>query len=183
MTENNEEKDVLLQKAKPKRKRIKLNRNWRRVVVLGSLLVLIYLVAVFAPYLTPHDPYQVSVRDRLKPPGFVSQKYGLFLLGTDGVGRDVLSRVILGARPSLFVATSAVVLAGVFGSTLGLLAGFFGGRVDAVIMRLGDIWLAFPAILLALSVAAVLGPTLINLVFAIGLSRWVSYARLVRAIH
>ena len=157
-----------------------LTRPWKRVLLRGSLLLLIVLVAVFAPLLTPQDPFAVSVRNRLKPPMHTTAEEGLFILGTDAVGRDVLSRVILGARPSLMIAASAVVIAALIGSAVGLISGFSGGIVDRVVMRLGEIWLAFPEILLALSVTAVLGPSIFNLIVALGLSRWVSYARLVR---
>lgn len=157
-----------------------LSRPWQRALVRGSLLLLIVLVAAFAPLLTPQDPYAVSLRDRLKPPMYTSEDGRLFVLGTDAVGRDVLSRIIMGARPSLVIAFSAVVIAALIGSAIGLFSGFSGGRIDRFVMRLGDVWLAFPEILLALSVTAVLGPSILNLVLAIGLSRWVSYARLVR---
>lgn len=158
----------------------KLDRNWRRVLVRGLLLLAIFLVAVFAPALAPHDPYAVAIRDRLEPPMYQSEAGALFVLGTDAVGRDILSRMILGSRLSLLIAASAVVIAVLAGSTVGLISGFVGGKVDNAVMRLGDIWLAFPEILLALSITAVLGPSVLNLIIALGFSRWISYARLVR---
>jgi peptide/nickel transport system permease protein len=162
------------------RRRPRLNRNWRRVLVRGTLVLCILLVAVLAPLLVPHDPGKVSITTRLKPPLFQAQDGRFFVLGTDGVGRDVLSRVIAGSRMSLLIAASAVAIAALLGSSIGLVSGFARGKIDTVIMRLGDIWLAFPEILLALSVTAVLGPNIVNLIVALGLSRWVSYARLVR---
>lgn len=166
--------------AQLSRRRRRPAKTRRRVLITGSLVGMIFLVAVFAPLLTPHDPYKVSVSDRLKPPGYVSKDGELFLLGTDGVGRDVLSRIILGTRPSLGISVSAVLIAGIFGSLIGLFAGYSGSTADNVITRIGDIWLAFPTILLALTVTAVLGPSILNLIIALGLSRWVSYTRLVR---
>ena len=157
-----------------------LSRPWRRAVLLGALLACIFLVGIFAPLLTPQDSFKVSVRDRLKPPGYVSDSGGLFILGTDGVGRDVLSRVILGSQMSLLISVSAVVIAAVTGSIVGLVTGFLRGKTETVVMRIADIWLAFPEILLALSVTAVLGASVTNLIIALGLSRWVSYLRLVR---
>ncbi len=157
-----------------------LNRSWRRVFVLGGLLGCIFLVAILAPSLAPQDPLKIAIGQRLKPPGFVSADGRLFVLGTDSVGRDVLSRIILGSQLSLAISVSAVLIAAGIGSLVGLIAGYFRGPIESVAMRLGDIWLAFPEILLALSVTAVLGPNVVNLVVALGLSRWVSYVRLVR---
>ena len=161
-------------------RRPRLSRSWRRALLMGVLLGSVFLLALLAPNLTPHDPFKVSIGTRLKPPGFLAEDGRLFLLGTDGVGRDVLSRVILGSRLSLLIAICAVLIAAITGSSIGLIAGFVRGPVESVVMRLGDIWLAFPEILLALSVTAVLGPSVLNLIVALGLSRWVSYARLVR---
>jgi peptide/nickel transport system permease protein len=157
-----------------------LTRSWRRAVILGAILGGIFLVGIAAPVITPQDPFKVSVRDRLKPPGFVSDTDRLFILGTDGVGRDVLSRVLLGSQTSLLISVCAVAIAAVTGSTIGLMIGFVRGKAETVVMRIADIWLAFPEILLALSVMAVLGASVVNLIIALGFSRWVSYLRLVR---
>jgi peptide/nickel transport system permease protein len=163
-----------------KKKRFKLNRTWRRAIVLGAVLLAIFVIAILAPLLTPQDAFKVSLRDRLKGPGHVSADGRTFLLGTDGVGRDVLSRVLLGSQMSLLISVCAVLISAVSGGILGLIAGTAGGKVDSAIMRFGDIWLAFPTILLALSVTAVMGPSVPNLIVALGLSRWTSYTRLVR---
>lgn len=165
--------------ARP-RPRFVLTKSWRRVLILGALLGCVFLVAILAPVLMPQDPFRVSIRDRLKPPGYVAEDGRLFLLGTDAVGRDMLSRVILGSQMSLLIAVCAVLIAALTGSLIGLISGFFRGALESVIMRVADIWLAFPEILLALSVTAVLGPSVTNLIVALGLSRWVSYVRLVR---
>jgi peptide/nickel transport system permease protein len=164
----------------PRQHWLGLTRGWRRAVILGALLGGIFLVAVSAPVISPQDPFKVSVRDRLKPPGFVSDTDRLFILGTDGVGRDILSRVLLGSQTSLLISVCAVAIAAVTGSAIGLVIGFVRGRAETVVMRIADIWLAFPEILLALSVMAVLGASVTNLIIALGFSRWVSYLRLVR---
>jgi peptide/nickel transport system permease protein len=160
--------------------RPKMNKNWRRVFIIGALLICVVLVAVLAPVLMPQDPFKVSIRDRLKPPGYTAEDGRLFILGTDAIGRDMLSRIILGSQMSLLISFSAVSIAAVIGSIVGLAAGFLRGKFETVVMRIADIWLAFPEILLALSVTAALGPNVINLIVALGLSRWVSYVRLVR---
>ncbi len=159
---------------------LRINRNWWRVIALGSLLACIMLVALLAPVLVPHDPYKVAIANRLKPPGYVAADGQMFLLGTDGVGRDVLSRIIQGSQLSLLISVSSVLIAAILGSTIGLLAGFARGKIETVIMRIGDVWLALPDILMALAVTAALGPNVFNLIVALGLSRWVSYVRLVR---
>src|SRR5512146_2582194 len=103
-----------------RRPRFVLTRSWRRVVILGALLGCVFLVAVLAPVIMPQDPFKVSIRDRLKPPGYVSDDGRLFLFGSDAVGRDMLSRVILGSQMSLLIAVSAVLIAAVTGSLIGL---------------------------------------------------------------
>jgi peptide/nickel transport system permease protein len=164
----------------PRQQWLGLTRSWRRAIILGAILGGIFLVAISASFITPQDPFKVSVRDRLKPPGYVSDTERLFILGTDGVGRDVLSRVLLGSQTSLLISVCAVAIAAVTGSAIGLMIGFVRGKAETVVMRIADIWLAFPEILLALSVMAVLGASVANLIIALGFSRWVSYLRLVR---
>ncbi|MFJ6651481.1 ABC transporter permease [Microbacterium sp. NPDC091313] len=131
------------------------------------------LVVVAAPLIAPYDPYAVS-GPRLAPPD------ASHLLGTDSLGRDVLSRTLFGARESLPVAVAAIVAAVAIGSLLGGVAGFFGGWIDSVVMRLADITMAFPAILLAMAVAAALGPGLQNTLVAIVIVWWPIYARIMR---
>ncbi|MBI2857160.1 MAG: ABC transporter permease [Chloroflexi bacterium] len=138
------------------------------------------LVAIFAAPLAPYSPYETSLPDKLKPPFWVSGGSTEHLLGTDLVGRDVLSRMIYGARVSLLVAAVGVLLAGAVGTAVALVAGYLGGRVDAVIMRIVDIMLAFPVIILALILAVVLGPSLANLIYIICIILWVRYARVLR---
>jgi peptide/nickel transport system permease protein len=143
----------------------------------AALLLLAIASALLAPWLAPHDPAAVSLGDRLLPP--LSPQH---LLGTDALGQDVLSRVIYGARVSLLVGVAAVAISGAMGITLGLLAGYYGKFVDDVIMRVGEVQLAFPTIILYVAVMAVLGPGLLKLIAVIGVVGWVQYARVERAM-
>jgi peptide/nickel transport system permease protein len=157
-------------------------RRTARLAMAGFAFVLLLgAVALAAPWLAPHDPTRQSLRDRLAPPTLEAPDGRARLLGTDHLGRDVLSRVIYGARVSLAVGLSAVVVGGALGATLGIAAGFRGGFADSVIMTLADAQLAFPFILLAIGIIAVLGPSFPTLIVVIGLSGWVSYARILRA--
>jgi peptide/nickel transport system permease protein len=150
--------------------------------VAGVLFIaLLGVVAAAAPWLAPQDPIRQSLRGRLSPPTLEGADGRSHLFGTDHLGRDVLSRVIYGSRVSLVIGFSAVVVGGLLGSVLGVLAGFAGSRVDGVIMTLADAQLAFPFILLAIGIIAVLGPSFPTLVVVIGLSGWVSYARILRS--
>ncbi len=153
---------------------------WLAYAGIGFVLLLV-LVAVSAPWLAPQDPLRQTLRGRLGPPTLEGADARAHLLGTDQLGRDVLSRVIYGSRVSLMVGFSAVTIGGLLGSALGLLSGFAGRRVDAVVMTVADAQLAFPFILLAIGIIAVLGPSFPTLVVVIGLSGWVSYARILRA--
>ena len=140
------------------------------------LLVVVSLGAIFAPLVAPYDPYKVNNAIRLKPPGTPG-----YILGTDEIGRDILSRLLWGGRVSLRVAIMAVVIALVVGVGLGLIAGFFGGVVDHLIMRMLDVVLAFPYILLAIGIATVLGPGITNAILAITVITIPVFARLMRA--
>ena len=145
---------------------------------LAGLLVIAVLIfaAIFAPFLTPYNPYAVSLDARLQPPG------NGHLLGTDELGRDILARLLFGARVSLWVGMVTVVLSGLIGVAGGLAAGYLGGYWDAVIMRLVDIFLAFPVIILAIAIVAVRGPGLTNVLIALALVYWTTYARVARAV-
>jgi peptide/nickel transport system permease protein len=136
--------------------------------------------AVAAPWLSPADPVEQAIGDRLKPPGWADPGGRVHVLGTDHLGRDLLARVVFGARPALLVGFAAVVISGVLGMLAGLLSGYFGGFVDDVLMRVADVQLAFPFILLAIAVIGVLGPSLLTIIAVIGVSSWVVYARVVR---
>lgn len=153
----------------------------RRTALFGLLVVgLVVLVALLAPVLTPFDPLAQDIGQRLKPPGWADADGRVHPLGTDHLGRDILSRVVHGSRIALLVGLSAVLISGILGLVIGLVSGYFGGRVDDLFMRLADIQLAFPFILLAIAVIGVLGPSLRNIIIVIGVSSWVVYARVVR---
>ena len=145
------------------------------------LLVSFTLIALFGPQLAPKDPNRQNLILRLTAP-FQADEAGVieFYLGTDALGRDVLSRLLYGARISLMVGISAVIIGGLTGTLLGLISGYVGGRTDDVIMRLADIQLAFPFILLAIMVLVVLGQGVLNVVLVLGIGQWVTYARLAR---
>jgi peptide/nickel transport system permease protein len=154
----------------------------RKLALVGAIVVLCaILVAVLAPVLTPLDPTEIDIINRLKPPLWRAPDGTLHLLGTDTLGRDVFARLTYGARVSLAVGLSAVLVAGTLGVFLGLVSGYMGGVLDDVIMRLGDIQLAFPFILLAISVLAVLGPGVDKLIIVLGVTGWVTYGRLARS--
>lgn len=144
------------------------------------ILVVVALSAVSADFLAPHNPRVGDLMNSKLPPAFMGAGDPRFILGTDELGRDILSRVIYGSRISLLVGFTAVALAGAIGVVLGLISGFYGGRVDDVIMRVADIQLAVPFILLAIAVLAVLGPGLQNLILTLGVAGWVTYGRVVR---
>jgi len=151
------------------------------LVVLSWLIMLALLVAaVCSPQVAPHNPVRERLIDRLLPPAWGKDGEWRYLLGTDHLGRDVVSRIIYGSRVSLVVGFAAVAVGGSLGIVLGVMAGYVGGRLDEGIMALVDIQLAFPTILLAITVIAVLGPSFTNLVLIIGLSGWVTYARIAR---
>lgn len=141
------------------------------VIILGLLVV----AALAAPWLTPYDINEGSVSKRLLPP--LSPGHPL---GTDALGRDVLTRIIYGARVSLMVGAASVLLAGSIGTVIGLLSGYFGGRFDRIVTRVIDAQLSFPFMVLALTLAAILGPSLRNIIVTLVVSSWVIYARLVR---
>ena len=156
-------------------------RRWRRhisltLVLNTALLVLAIGAALLAPVVAPGDPTRQDLEDRLTAPQWATTH----LLGTDRLGRDMLSRIIWGARPSLTVGFLAVLVAGSVGTGLGLLAGYLGSWLDDLVMGLADVQLAFPFILLAIALIAVLGPSFLTLVAVLGLSGWVTFARVVR---
>jgi peptide/nickel transport system permease protein len=151
-------------------------------LVVGSWLILLGLVvtALLSPYVAPHNPLRERLIDRLLPPAWIEDGEWRYLLGTDHLGRDLVSRIIYGSRVSLVVGVVAVAIGGALGIALGVAAGFLGGQTDEVIMAVADMQLAFPTILFAIAIIAVLGPSFINLVIVIGISGWVTYARIAR---
>ena len=155
-----------------------------RIATLGALIFALFLlIAILAPILAPHDPALQDLKRRLAPPiGLGMEKASLeYPLGNDNLGRDILSRLLVGSRVSLVVGISTILLASSVGSLIGAVAGFYRGLLDNVVMRIVDIWMAFPSLLLAIAFGAALGPGLFNLVLALSLTIWVVYCRVVRA--
>lgn len=151
-------------------------------IVIPVIVIGLYILAALAgPVLLGFDPVATSLASRLKPPMTVLANGSLSLLGTDAVGRDLLAQMLAGARISLAVGAATLVLASLIGVTLGVVAGYWGGWVDAIVMRVADIQLGFPSILLAVLVAAVIGPSLTNVVLVLAVTRWVVFARVARA--
>jgi ABC-type dipeptide/oligopeptide/nickel transport system permease subunit len=150
-------------------------------LVAAAVMLLIVGSATCAPLVAPHDPLTVNIRHRLAPPAWMEGGSAQHLLGTDQVGRDLLSRVIYGGRVSLVVGIAAVLISASIGILLGLGAGYFGGRVDWTIMTLVNVMLTFPFVLLALAVIAVLGPSLVNMIVVLGIADWPLYTRVIRA--
>ena len=159
-----------------------LRRLVRSKAALVSAIILLLVIgaAIGAHWIAPNDPFAIRLIQRLKPPGFTTSAGNTYWLGTDTLGRDVFSRLVYGARVSLIVGLSAVLISGTIGLLLGLVSGFFGGIVDDIIMRVADIQLSFPTILLALAIMAVLGSGLDKLILVLGLTGWVQYGRIVR---
>lgn len=159
----------------PSRRRFPLKRWWPI-----AILAVFVLTAICAPLLAPYDPNAQNLVGRLKPPGTVSRNF-YYWLGSDELGRDLLSRIIYGTRVSLLVAVLSVLLSGAFGTALGLIAGYRRGWVETAVMRIADVFLSIPAVLLAIITVAVLGPSLVNVVLVLALTRWPRYARVAHA--
>ena len=154
-----------------------------KAATLGFIgLVLVVAVAIFAPVLAPYDPAAQDVLARLKPPAWAARGSLDHLLGTDHLGRDVLSRLIYGSRVTLIIASLVVLFAGALGVTIGLVAGYLGGRADSLLMRIVDIQVSFPGILLILLIVSVVGPGVPTLIVVLAVTNWMIYARVVRGI-
>jgi peptide/nickel transport system permease protein len=152
-----------------------------RLALIGLfLLIVMVTLSILAPVLAPYNPAKSDIRNRLKPPSW-SLEPGSHFLGTDNVGRDILSRVLYGGRVSIFVGIAAVTLGGILGTVLGVTAGYFRGTSEGIIMRLVDIQLAFPSILFAVAIMAVLGASVLNVVVVLSLTSWATYCRVARS--
>ena len=153
-----------------------------RTLPIGSIIILIAVLfgALFAPLLAPVEPGKIDLLNSLTPPVWAEGGSSQYLLGTDDLGRDILSRMLYGARISLLVSIAAIALSGSFGTLLGLLAGYFGGWQDAVIMRVTDTFLSIPFMLMALAIVGVLGPSLTNIIVVLAITNWAKFARMVR---
>jgi peptide/nickel transport system permease protein len=165
----------------PKIARAVFNAKRYPVVPVAILLLFLVIPAVFAPLVAPHDPLKGSLSKRLKPPAWAEGGSIEYPLGTDKMGRDLLSRMIYGARISLLVSFMTVIVGGSMGTALGLISGYFGGKIDTLIMRLVDITLSLPTILLALVLVSALGPSFGTVITVIALIIWARYARQARA--
>jgi ABC-type dipeptide/oligopeptide/nickel transport system permease subunit len=172
-----------LAEPRPARSRFPLRKLWRFKwgVMAGVIMLLVVASAVCAPLIAPYSPLTVDIQHRLGPPAWMDGGARAHLLGTDQVGRDLLSRVIYGGRVSLIIGMAAVIVSSSIGVLLGLAAGYFAGRVDWTIMTVINVMLTFPFVLLALAVIAVLGPSLVNMIIVLGVADWPLYARVIRA--
>ena len=159
-----------------------LSQLWRnKTAVAGLIIITIFILSgILAPYISPHDPLETSLYDQIKPPVWHANGTWKNILGTDDLGRDILSRLIYGARVSLAVAVISVGLAFCFGTLLGCISGYYKGSLDSIIMRIMDMLLSFPYILLAIVIVAYLGPSLRNAMIAIGITYIPRFARIVR---
>ncbi len=154
---------------------LRLRRNGLAMLGLAITVALV-VMAIFAPWLAPYDPITQTLAERLQPPGTAGH-----WLGTDDFGRDIWTRILYGSRITLYIVLLVILTAPVFGLIIGTVAGYFGGWIDTVLMRITDIFLAFPKLILALALVAVLGPGMVNAVLAIALTSWPPYARVARA--
>lgn len=145
-------------------------------------LTLLVLVAIFAPLVAPHDPADQDLVNRLRPPFWADGGSTENLLGTDGLGRDVFSRLMYGARISLFVGVAVVAIAAAFGVVMGLIAGYKGGRLDRIIMRTVDTQIAFPGLLIAILLASLIGPSVRTVIIVLSINGWMIYARMARGV-
>ncbi|MET7335656.1 ABC transporter permease [Nonomuraea sp. NPDC005650] len=161
------------------RTRVKIGRL--RIIASLSVIALYVVAAVIGPILLKYDPVATDLGSRLKPPGTLLPSGHTAIFGTDQVGQDVLAQMLQGARVSITVGLATLVLAGVIGVAAGIAAGYFGGWLDTVLMRLADVQLTFPSILLAIFIASILGPSVVNVVIVLSISNWVTFARVTRS--
>lgn len=148
----------------------------RKFSIFSIMAILIVLVAIFAPQIAPHDPYKATFAHSVHAPS------AAHLFGTDALGRDLFSRIIVGTRASVFSTLMLVAIVFAVGTSLGVLAGYFGGKVDTVIMRVADTMVAFPDLILAIAIVGILGPNMINAILSIAVVSWTKYARLSRSL-
>jgi len=157
--------------------------DWLRhlkIWVGGAILLVLFVCGIAAPLLAPRDPQSQALEDRLRPPRWAENGSSAYLLGTDNLGRDMLSRIIYGSRISLMVGAATVIFAGLLGCALGAIAGYFGKTADEIVSKISESFLAFPFLLIAIAMMAVLGQGVGNLIMALMLSRWVQFCRVVR---
>lgn len=166
---------------KRQQRKFMLRGNVKGIISI-SLLTIIFVVTIFAPFFAPYDPMEQNLYDILiEPLTSYSDGSGYSLLGSDQLGRDILSRLLYGGQLSLWMSVLAVAIAGVLGSLIGIVAGFYGGKIDAVLMRLADIQMSIPSMLLAIVMVAVLGSGMTNIIIVLAITGWVAFARVVRS--
>lgn len=158
----------------------KVSIDWS-VILLCIPGVIFVVIAIFGPMVISFNPMETHIEDRLLPPGASLGNGAVTLLGTDSAGRDVLMQIVYGARISLLVAVSTVLIGGLVGMVAGMISGFFGGIIDTIIMRIVDIQLSFPSTILAILFAGVLGPSVTNIIITLSITRWPTFARLARS--
>lgn len=152
-----------------------------KVALAAALFLLVLVVvSVFAPYVAPHDPSAQDLMHRLWPPAWSAKGLPQYLLGTDQLGRDLLSRLIYGSRVSLIVGVAVIAISGAFGTVVGLISGFFGGQVDNILMRIVDLQTAFPGLLVALAIITMIGPSVRNIIIVLSINGWMVFARMIR---
>lgn len=159
-----------------------LSRRNREVLVGGVIVSALIFLSIVGPRITPNDPYKMHIVDRLKPPVFMAGGTWTYPLGTDALGRDLLARVLGGLRVSVIIGLSTVVLIFMFGSALGMVSGYIGGRGDTFLMRLTDAQLSLPMIILAIAILGVTRPNMLNIILVLAISSWPIYARVTRGI-
>lgn len=159
-----------------------LSRRNREVLVGGVIVSALIFLSIVGPRITPNDPYKMHIVDRLKPPVFMAGGTWMYPLGTDALGRDLLARVLGGLRVSVIIGLSTVVLIFMFGSALGMVSGYIGGRGDTFLMRLTDAQLSLPMIILAIAILGVTRPNMLNIILVLAISSWPIYARVTRGI-
>lgn len=160
---------------------LKLKKTFRRIPKIAAAIIFLLLIcALFSPWIAPHDPIEQNLASALKPPFWEKGGTTTHILGTDNLGRDILSRIVYGSRVSIIVGFAGVLISGIFGTFLGVLAGYFGGKIDAVIMRVTDMMLSLPYILIAIAIIGAIGPSLTNIIIVLGITQWVGYTRIIR---
>jgi peptide/nickel transport system permease protein len=176
MKQNNPTKEV-----RKSEQALKLKMLLRRIPKIPALIILALLIcSVLAQWLAPHDPTEQNLVNSLKPPFWSKGGSFNFALGTDALGRDVLSRIIYGSRISVIVGFAGVFLSAFIGTILGMIAGYSGGKIDSIIMRFTDMMLSMPYILIAIAIIGAIGPSLTNIIIALGICNWVGYTRIIR---
>ncbi|MFZ4451316.1 ABC transporter permease [Salibacterium aidingense] len=173
--------------APPRLKKVSSVKKWLKLLLQSKtgtfglfIVIFVFLTAVFAPWIAPHDPTENNLAQMLQPPFWAEGGSMEHILGTDNLGRDMFSRILYGAQVSLLVGITAVLIAGTIGLAAGIIAGYYGGFIDNLIMRFVDAFLAIPSILLTLVILGIVGPGMFTLILVLGITNWVNYARIVR---